>query len=103
MRKALLIGIFDGEDVGEVWHGFQWVRRLAARHEVTILTYYKRGRNPLSGQLPGVRVIEWREPALVGKAERLNSLLKPGWVPFYVRTRRWIRQRLAAGERFDLA
>jgi glycosyltransferase involved in cell wall biosynthesis len=103
MRKALLIGIFDGEDVGEVWHGFQWARRLAAGHEVTILTYYKRGRNPLSRQLPGVRVVEWREPALVGKAERLNSLLKPGWVPFYLRARRWIRQRLAEGERFDLA
>lgn len=103
MPKVLLIGIFDGEDVGEAWLGFQWARRLAARHEVTILTYYKRGRNPLSRQLPGVRVIEWPEPALVGKAERLNSLLKPGWLPFYLRARRWIRQRLAAGERFDLA
>lgn len=103
MRKVLLIGIFDGEDVGEAWLGFQWAKRLVARHEVTILTYYKRGRNPLSRQLPGVRVVEWPEPALVGKAERLNSLLKPGWVPFYVRARRWIAERLAAGERFDLA
>jgi glycosyltransferase involved in cell wall biosynthesis len=40
MRKVLLIGFFDGEDVGEVWLGFQRARRLAARHEVTILTYY---------------------------------------------------------------
>jgi len=103
MRKVLLIGIFDGEDVGEAWLGFQWAKRLAARHEVTILTYYKRGSNPLSRQLPGVRVIEWPEPALVGRAERLNSLLKPGWVPFYVRARRWIGSRRAAGERFDLA
>jgi glycosyltransferase involved in cell wall biosynthesis len=103
MLKVLLIGIADGEDVGEAWLGFQWAKRLAARHEVTILTYYKRGRNPLSRQLPGVRVVEWPEPALVGKAERLNSLLKPGWVPFYVHARRWIRERLAAGERFDVA
>jgi len=103
MRKVLLIGIFDGEDVGEAWLGFQWAKCLAARHEVTILTYYKRGRNPLSRQLPGVRVVEWQEPALVGRAERLNSLLKPGWVPFYLRSRHWIRAQLAAGERFDLA
>jgi glycosyltransferase involved in cell wall biosynthesis len=103
MLKVLLIGIADGEDVGEAWLGFQWAKRLVARHEVTILTYHKRGRNPLSRQLPGVRVVEWPEPALVGKAERLNSLLKPGWVPFYVHARRWIRERLAAGERFEVA
>ena len=30
-------------------------------------------------------------------------MLKPGYVPFYFRARRWIRQALARGERFDLA
>jgi glycosyltransferase involved in cell wall biosynthesis len=79
------------------------VRRLAERHDVTLVTYHKRDKTPASKQLPGVRVIEWAEPALVWRAERLNSLLKPGYIPFYLRARWWIRQALARGERFDLA
>jgi glycosyltransferase involved in cell wall biosynthesis len=30
-------------------------------------------------------------------------MLKPGYVPFYVRARRWIKAALAAGEQFDVA
>jgi glycosyltransferase involved in cell wall biosynthesis len=30
-------------------------------------------------------------------------MLKPGYIPFYLKARRWIRQALARGERFDLA
>lgn len=89
MLKLLLIApICDGQDIGEAWVAYQWARCLAARHEVTVLTYYRRGRFPLSLQLPGVRVVEWAEPRGLGRAERFNSLLKPGCVPFYFRARR---------------
>lgn len=103
MLRLLLIAPCDGEDVGEAWVAYQWAHRLAARHEVTLLTYYKQGRTPPSLQLRGARVIEWAEPPCVGRAERLNSLLKPGYIPFYLRARRWIGRSLANGERFDLA
>ncbi|KJL43808.1 glycosyltransferase family 4 protein [Microbacterium trichothecenolyticum] len=93
----------DGEDVGEAWVAAQWAFRLAARHELTLLTTYKRGHTPMARQLPGARVIEWQEPPGVGRLERLNSLMQPGYVPFYARSRRWIRQRLEAGEHFDIA
>lgn len=92
----------DGTDVGESWVAYQWVRRLAERHDVTLLTYHKRDRPPAAPQLPGVRVVEWSEPPLLGRYERLNSLLKPGYLPFWVRARRWIRTALANGERFDI-
>ena len=46
--------------------------------------------------------MEWTEPPLLGRAERLNSILKPGYVPFYFRARRWIRKALASGHHFDL-
>jgi glycosyltransferase involved in cell wall biosynthesis len=101
--KLLMIAPCDGEDVGEAWVAFQWVQRLAARHEVTLLTYHKRGRTPASDQLDRARVIEWAEPPGFSRAERLNSMLKPGYLPFYVRARRWIRGAVAAGERFDIA
>ncbi|MCK1619034.1 glycosyltransferase [Bradyrhizobium sp. 159] len=104
MSKLLLIApTCDNQDVGEAWVAFQWTSRLAKRFEVTLLTYHKRDRTPVSKQLTGLRVIEWCEPMLVGRAERLNSMLKPGYLPFYFKARRWIRSALANGERFDLA
>jgi glycosyltransferase involved in cell wall biosynthesis len=101
-RVLLIAPTCNGEDVGEAWVAFQWARRLAERHDVTLLTYHKRGARPAAEQLPAMRVIEWREPPLLGRAERLNSLMKPAYLPFYLHARRWIRQALARGERFDL-
>ncbi|MCR2785006.1 MULTISPECIES: glycosyltransferase family 4 protein [unclassified Microbacterium] len=103
IRVLLIAPACDGEDVGESWLAFQWARELAERSDVTVLTSYKAGHTPVSVQLPGVRVIEWAEPPFVGRFERLNSLMQPGYVPFYARARRWIRAMLAAGEHFDVA
>jgi glycosyltransferase involved in cell wall biosynthesis len=103
VRKLLLIApACDGEDIGEAWVAYQWVSRLAARHDVTVLTYHKRGHTPLSQQLPGVRIVEWAEPPGLSRAERFNSMLMPGYIPFYYRARKWVRGALAAGEQFDL-
>lgn len=103
MAKILLIApTCNGEDVGEAWVACQWTRRLAERHDVTLLTYSKRGAKPATEQLSGIRIVEWREPPLLGRAERLNSLMKPGYIPFYFRARRWIVQALESGDRFDL-
>lgn len=93
----------DGTDVGESWVAHQWAAGLADRVDLTLLTYRKRDRPSAVPQLPGVRVVEWVEPPGLGRFERLNSLLKPGYAPFAVRARRWIRQALADGERFDVA
>lgn len=104
MRKVLLIApACDGEDVGEAWVAFQWAKLLANRYDLTLLTTFKRGHTPMTKQLPHVRVVEWEEPPGVGRFERLNSLLQPGYVPFYLRARRWVRRRLADGETFDIA
>jgi glycosyltransferase involved in cell wall biosynthesis len=103
LKLLLVAPTCDGEDVGEAWVAFQWASRLAARHDVTLLTYHKRGRTPVAQQLPGVRVIEWTEPPVLGRAERLNSMLKPAYFPFYIRARRWIRAAQRRGETFDIA
>lgn len=104
MRKVLMVApACDGEDVGESWVAHQWASLLSAETELTLLTTYKRGHRPPSQQLGAARVVEWEEPPVVGRFERLNSLLQPAYVPFYARARRWVRHRLAAGERFDVA
>ena len=92
MNKLLMVApACDGQDVGESWLAFQWASLVSARCDLTLLTTFKRGHRPPSEQLPGVRVVEWSEPPLVGRFERLNSLLQPAYVLFYVRARRWIR------------
>ncbi len=102
-KKVLLIApACDGEDVGEAWVAAQWAIRLAELEDLTLLTTYKRGHRPMSEQLPEARVIEWVEPPVVGRFERFNSLLFPGYWPFHRHARRWIRRALAAGERFDV-
>lgn len=104
MAKVLLVApTCDADDVGEAWVAHQWATRLADEHDVTLLTYFKRGRRPASERLRGLRVVEWAEPPLIGRAERLNSMLKPAYVPFYLRARRWIRRAEARGETFDIA
>ena len=104
MLKLLVIApTCDGDDVGEAWVAHRWVSGLARRHDVTLLTYHKAGSRPASEQLEGLHVVEWPEPPGFARTERLNSMLKPAYIPFYIRARRWIRAALARGERFDLA
>lgn len=102
MRVLLVAPTIDSTDVGEAWVAFQWAAHLAGRCELTVLTYRKRGAAPVPDQLPGVRVVEWLEPAGLGRLERFNSLLKPGYFAFERKARRWIREALARGERFDV-
>ena len=102
-RVLLIAPAADGNDISEAWNAFQWATLLSERHDLTVLCTYKRGHVPLSEQLPGARVVEWSEPPLVSRFERLNSLLQPGYFPFRRRARRWIRRRLAEGETFDVA
>lgn len=103
LRLLLISSSCDSEDVGEAWVGFQWASRLAARHEVTLLTMHRRDRTPPSQQIRNARVVEWPDPRVVTYHTRLNSMLKPGYIPFYVGARRWIRSALARGEQFDVA
>jgi glycosyltransferase involved in cell wall biosynthesis len=103
VRLLLITAACDGEDVGEAWVAFQWVSRLAARHHVTLLTMHRRDKTPPSRQIPDARVVEWRDAKLFARQERLNSMLKPGWLLFYRDARRWIRNALAHGEHFDVA
>jgi glycosyltransferase involved in cell wall biosynthesis len=103
MKLLMVAPACDGQDVGEAWLGHQWASSLSERFQLTLLTTYKRGHLPESAQLARARVIEWPEPPLVDRFERLNSLMQPGYIPFYSRARHWILSQLRAGETFDIA
>jgi glycosyltransferase involved in cell wall biosynthesis len=103
MARILLIAYAcDAEDVSETWCSHQWVRRLAQRHDATVLVYNRRRRRGAAGaQLPGARVLEWSEPALLERLGTFNDTVKPGYAHFYFCARRAIA-RLLRAERFDL-
>lgn len=102
MRLVLVAPTVDVNDVGEAWVAYQWAHLLSERFDVTLLTYRKRGAPRIAPQVPQARVIEWVEPPGVGRFERFNSLLKPGYPAFDIRARAWLRAAQAAGQRFDV-
>lgn len=102
VRILLVAPSCDGTDVGEAWVAFQWARRLSERHDVTLLTYRGRDRPSAVEQLPSTRVVEWTQPAVLGRAPRLNSLMKPWYPLFHAHCRRWTAAALRRGERFDV-
>ncbi len=103
MKLLFIAPTADGHAVGESELAYQWVSRMAERHDVTVLSYYQRAGRRLSDQLEKARVVEWAEPPLVGRHERFNAMLNPGYIPFRRRARRWIRSALQQGEHFELA
>lgn len=103
MRVLLIAPYCDGTDVGESWSNCQWARGLASRHDVTLLTLRRHGAPTVASQVPGARVIEWTDCRWPNRFSRLASMLKPGYLPFFVRARSWIRAAIARGEHFDVA
>ncbi len=93
----------DGTDVGEAWCAHQWISHLSEVADVTLLTLKRPGCPPASEQLPGTNVIEWDERAALARFERLNSMLKPAYISFYLRARQWLTAELSRGRTFDIA
>ena len=102
LRVLAIAPYCDGLDVGEAWCAHQWVKNLADVADVTLLTLRRPGRVPASYQLQNVEVVEWDENASLARFERMNSMLKPAYVAFYLRARKWIAEALASGRRFDI-
>lgn len=100
-RLLLIAPTCDGTDVSEPAVAYQWVSRLAARHDVTVLTYRRRQRPSVRKQLPDARLVEWQEWPFVARAATLNNLLQPSYAGFYVHARRWI-VRAVRSDTFDI-
>lgn len=102
LKVLLIVSGCDKSAIGESWIAYQWATRMGHVHDVTLLTYRGSHTPPIAAQLPGVDVVEWPDFSLFEKWERFNALLKPGYVVFYLRARRWLKQYISAGGRFDL-
>ena len=68
---------------------------------MTLLTYNLRADPPASTNVRCARVVEWSDLPIVGRFSGLNRQLTPGYIPFFVHARRWLRANLKR-ERFAL-
>lgn len=102
MRIILVTYGCDPEGISEPIVSFNWAHRLSAEHDVTVLNYRRVVESPVAPHLPDARVIEWAEPRGLERIERFNTMARPAYGIFMAKARRWIRQRLASGERFDV-
>jgi glycosyltransferase involved in cell wall biosynthesis len=102
LKIAFIAPSCDGTDVGEAWSSFQWAKGLAERFELTVLSHRKRGRMPLAEQLPSAEVIEWPDSPLAHRWERFSNSANPAYISFYFKARRWLRESIAEGRKFDI-
>ncbi len=102
MKVLLIAPNVDGTDVGEAYVAFKWAEALAAKVDLTVLSFERQGCRALADQLPDARVITWPEPAFARRHERLNAMLKPAWPVFALKVTGWLKDAVAKGERFDI-
>lgn len=102
MRVLLIAPYFDPRTPGESWSTYKWVQGISAVYDTTVLTQHREGWRAADAPTQAQRVVNWTEPNLPWMNGRIAWELKPSYIPFYHRARKWIKSALRAGERFDL-
>lgn len=102
LRVAVIGPTADRTDVGESHSTWHWTSGLGEVCDVTLLTYVKSGRLSAASTLPHVRVVEWSDLPIPASLERINAMVHPGYVKFFMKARRWLKRAIRDGERFDL-
>lgn len=101
MRLLLITWACDRDDISEPRTSYTWVHELSKDHEVTLLCCSKRDRfGSVKEQLPNVTVIEWKDIWLPTSFERFRAIVKPGYVLYYIKVRRFLKKYLA-DNKFD--
>ncbi len=101
--KLLLIApLFDANVPGESWSTYKWVEGLSRHCDVTVLTTHSSGWDIANSPSEALEVIDWPDVTLPNRFARVNHEMNPGYIIFYHRVRRWIKERLRDGWDFDL-
>lgn len=102
MRVLLLTWACDLEDVSEPAVSANWVREISRDHEVTVFSVSKPERfGCVRQQFPELEVIEWSDMRVPRFLERFRAIVKPGYLLYYFRARRFLR-RLIRERHFDV-
>ncbi|PAW65861.1 MAG: hypothetical protein B9S34_09510 [Opitutia bacterium Tous-C1TDCM] len=102
MRVLLLAPFFDRTTPGESWSTYKWVEGICRRYETTVLTQHRRTWNAAASPIEAKECINWTDPEIPGLQGRIAWELKPTYLLYYWRARRWLRQARREGRTFDL-
>jgi glycosyltransferase involved in cell wall biosynthesis len=102
MRVLLIAPSYDAQIPGESWSTYKWVQGISAQSDAVVLTQHRRGWDQARSPTEAKLVVNWNEPEFPGMNTRFAWELKPGYLFFYRRARRWLQHALASGEKFDL-
>ena len=102
LRILLIAPHFDKNVPGESWSTFKWVEGISRCCAVTVLTTHSRNWSQTNSPTDSIEVIDWPDLTLPNHFARINHEMNPGYLVFYLRARRWIKQRIRNGWDFDL-
>jgi len=102
MRVLLITWACDADDVSEPEISARWVREISKDHEVTVFSVSKPERyGCVTQQYPDLDVIEWSDIRVPRALERFRAIVKPGYLPYYIRARSYLKQ-LVKSKQFDI-
>ena len=101
--KVLLITwACDLEDVSEPEISGRWVQQMSLDHEVTLFSVSRPDRyGCVSEQFPDLEIIEWSDVKVPESLERFRAIVKPGYIAYYLKARRFLK-KLLAERSFDI-
>ena len=102
MKILLIAPYYDSRAVGESWSTFKWVEGISRHHEVTVLTMHPESWRPEESPLPSAEIVNWTSPKIPKRLAALDRGVKLTYIAFYRNARRWIKDHLKKGGRFDL-
>lgn len=102
LRVLLIAPYFDQTAPGEAWCTYMWVKAISEVCDVTVLTTHRADWNGSRSPIDAREVVNWTHFSLEGRWRRMGFELKPDYVLFYFRARRWIKQRIRQGFDFDI-
>ena len=102
MRVLILTWACDLEDISEPEISARWVREISKDHEVTVIAVSKPSRyGCVRRQFPHLEVIEWKDIWMPASLDRFRAIVKPGYVPYYFKARRFLK-RFLKQRQFDV-
>jgi glycosyltransferase involved in cell wall biosynthesis len=79
-----------------------WVKGLSERCDVTVLTSHRAGWDVARSPTDAREVVNWTHFSLKGRWAQIDYQLKPHYLLFYFRARRWLKERIRQGFDFDI-
>ncbi len=102
LRLLLIAPYFDKNVAGESWCTYKWVQGICERTEATVITTHTPNWDPAKSPIQAKELVNWTHKKFKGRLARFDNEFKPHYLAFYRQARKWIKQRLATGQSFDL-